>query len=181
MNTIDCIKTRRSVRKFLEKPIPRETMEEIMEAVRFAPSWKNTQVSRYYIVEDRELIREIGEKGVLGFAFNSKTIQRSAALAVQTIVTGVSGCEPDGSFSTEKGAGWEMYDAGISAQTFCLAAWEHGVGTVILGIVDPGEVGRMLHVPEGELVTSIIAMGYPLEEKKEAPARRETAELVTYR
>ena len=52
MNTLDCIKTRRSVRKYADKPVPHELIEQAIAAAAYAPSWKNTQVTRYYVVDD---------------------------------------------------------------------------------------------------------------------------------
>lgn len=52
MNTIDCIKSRRSVRKFTEEKVPHEVLEQLVELSRWAPSWKNTQIARYVAVED---------------------------------------------------------------------------------------------------------------------------------
>lgn len=55
MNTVDCIKTRRSVRKFTEEKVPHEVLEQLVELSRWAPSWKNTQIARYVAVEDEAL------------------------------------------------------------------------------------------------------------------------------
>lgn len=179
METIACIESRRSVRKYTDQPIEQETLKKIVEATAFAPSWKNTQIVRYTIVSDRALISAIANEAVLDFAFNTKTMERSALLAVQTVVTGISGYEKDGSFSTAKGNGWEMYDAGISAQTFCLAAHNYGVGTVIMGVVDGPKIKELLALPDQEEVTTIIAMGYPLA-ANEAPPRKKVEELLRF-
>lgn len=50
METIKCIETRRSIRKFKEEQVSHEVMQEIVSAASFAPSWKNTQVTRYVVV-----------------------------------------------------------------------------------------------------------------------------------
>ena len=91
---------------------------------------------------------------------------------------GRSGVERDGSFSTAKGDGWLMFDAGVAAQTFCLAAHAHGVGTVIMGIFDAEKVAEYLSVPEDLEVVALISMGYPAEAPA-APKRKEVAELLT--
>ena len=179
MNTIQCIKTRRSVRKYTDEPVEHEILNKIVEAASYAPSWKNTQIVRYTMVENRAMIEKIADEAVLGFVYNAKTIRRSKILAVQTVVRGLSGYEQDGTFSTDKGAGWEMYDAGISAQTFCLAAHEYGVGTVIMGIFDAEKIGQLLQIPKDQVVTAVIAMGQPAEER-DAPARRSIEEIVRF-
>ena len=74
MEALECIKSRRSVRKYKEESISRETIEKIIESAAFAPSWKNTQITRYTIVENEAIKAKIAEEAVLGFTFNEKTI-----------------------------------------------------------------------------------------------------------
>ena len=50
MTAKDCIKGRRSIRKFKEQPIDRELLSEIIETASYAPSWKHTQITRYIAV-----------------------------------------------------------------------------------------------------------------------------------
>ena len=179
MDAIECIKTRRSIRKYSDQPISHETVQEIMEATIMAPSWKNTQSVRYTFVEDREKIETIADSAVLGFEFNTKTMKRSAMLAVQTVVSGLSGREEDGTVTTAKGDTWQMFDGGISAQTFCLAAHALGVATVIMGIVDDTLIRETLGLPENETVTCVIAMGYPIAPQK-TPPRHPAGEMMRY-
>lgn len=72
-----------------------------------------------------------------------------------------------------------MYDAGISAQTFCLAAHEYGVGTVIMGMFDESKIREIVDIPDGESVTAIIGMGYP-EEEKTAPKHKDVDEVLRF-
>lgn len=179
MDALTCIETRRSVRKYTGESVPHEVLEEIVKETSYAPSWKNTQTIRYTVVEDRAVIDAIAEEAVLGFTFNTKTIHRCTALVIQSCVKGVSGFEPDGSYSTSKEDRWEMYDAGISAQTFCLAAHAKGVGSVILGVIDDAKIAELAHLPEGEQVTALIAIGYP-EKQSSPPPRKEVSELLRF-
>ena len=55
MEVLDCIKTRRSVRKFKEDAVPHELIAEVVSAAAWAPSWKNTQTARYIVLENKEL------------------------------------------------------------------------------------------------------------------------------
>ena len=177
MEALECIKSRRSVRKYKDESISRETIEKIIESAAFAPSWKNTQITRYTIIENEAIKAKIAEEAVLGFTFNEKTIKRAPAIAVQSIVKG--GFEPDGSYSTPKKDGWEMFDAGISAEAFCLAAHTYGVGTVILGYADYDMIREILGLPESREVVAIIAMGYH-ETDNPAPARLSVDELLNF-
>ena len=52
MNTVDCIKSRRSIRRFKPDSVKHSLIEEIVSAASFSPSWKNTQVVRYHVVKN---------------------------------------------------------------------------------------------------------------------------------
>ena len=180
MDAIECIKTRRSVRRYTEDIISHETIEEIIDVARMAPTWKNTQTLRYLVVQDKAVIDKIAEECVLGFEHNSKTLCKCNNLVVLVQITGRCGYEKDGSFSTSKGTGWEMFDAGVAAQTFCLAAHEKGVGSCILGVFDDAKVADLLELPEGQAVTALIPIGVPKFAPDPTP-RKEVSELVSYR
>ena len=179
MNTTDCIKTRRSIRNYKEEQIPQDVIKEVVEIARFAPSWKNTQIARYYVVQTPELKQKIAESCVMGFTYNTGTLTKAPALVVVAYVEKRSGFERDGSCTTSKGSDWEMFDAGIATQTFCLAANEKGLGTCIMGIFDDKAVAEAINLPEGQKVGALIAVGYPAEEPA-APARKEVEQLVQF-
>ena len=179
MDIKECIETRRSVRHFTGEPVSQEVIREIIRLASFSPSWKNTQTPRYTIVTDKQVIERIANDCVLGFHYNTKTLTRCTALAVQSVVTNISGMEKDGTSTTSKGSTWEVFDAGISAQTFCLAAHSLGIGTCIMGIFDDEKIAARIGLPEGEQVSALIAMGYPDEDSK-MPPRLEVSEIVRF-
>lgn len=180
MEALQCIETRRSIRKFKEEAVDHATIDKIVAAASMAPSWKNTQITRYSVIESREVLDNIANNCVLNFEFNQKTISRAQQLVVVSYVEGRCGYERDGSFSTSKGDRWQMFDAGIATQTFCLAAHDMGVGTVILGIFDEDKVAEAINLPEGQKVAALIVMGYPNQEC-DAPPRKAVEELVSYK
>ncbi|MFR0941492.1 MAG: nitroreductase family protein [Butyricicoccus sp.] len=149
MEALECIKTRRSIRKFTEQPVTEEEVRQVVEAAAFAPSWKNTQIARYIVVTDKEKKDKLADNCMLGFAYNQKTTHGAPALVVLTMIKERSGYERDGSFSTPLAAHWQSFDAGVAAQTFCLSAHALGLGTVIMGIYDPAEVAKVVEIPEG--------------------------------
>ena len=178
MQIDECIKSRRSVRKYSDQEINNEVLSEIVDLARFSPSWKNTQVVRYHVVKNPDTKEKIAQNCVLGFEFNAKTVVRCNALDIVSVVTGISGYEKDGSYSTSQEDRWEMFDAGIANQTVCLAAHSKGVGSVILGVFDENKIRQYISLPENERVTNLIALGYPLEQAKSAPPRKEVSELL---
>ncbi len=179
MDTKECIQSRRSIRRYTGQPITRETIEQIVALASYAPSWKNTQIARYTIVTDRAVIEKIANECVLGFTHNAGILLGCTVLAVQSVLVKHSGYDRDGSFSTAKGQHWESFDAGIAAQTFCLAANEFGVGTCILGIFDDAKVAEAVNLPSTQSVSCLIPMGYPAENPA-VPARKSVGELIRY-
>ena len=179
MEALECIKTRRSVRKFTEQPVTEAEIREVIEAAAYAPSWKNTQIARYIAVTDKEKKARLADDCMMGFAHNQKTTHGAPALVVLTMVTERSGYERDGSFSTALGTHWQSFDAGIAAQTFCLAAHAQGLGTVVMGIFDPAEVAKVVDIPEGQQVAALIALGHPAEEPQ-APKRKDVDTLLRF-
>ena len=161
MDALECIKTRRTVRKFKDEAIPQETLRELISAASFSPAWKNTRVARYTVITDRAAIARIAAQGVLGNAHNAGIINGAHCLIVQSAVNKLAGYEKDVTPSTVKGDGYTMYDCGISAQSLSLAAHALGLGSVIMGIIDYDTIASIIALPEDETVTAAIAVGYP--------------------
>lgn len=181
MELITAIKERRSIRKFQDKKIPRELLEEIVNISAYAPSWKNTQVARYVIVDDEATIKALANEEVAyGFKENIAALEEAAALLILTYVKGRSGYDRDGSFSTEKGDRWQMFDAGIAAQTFCLVAHEKGLGTVIQGYFDEAAIRKIVELPEDQEIAALIPMGYP-DIEPDAPPRKDASKLLSFK
>lgn len=178
MNTIECINTRRSIRRFTEEPVSHETMTKIIEAAAMAPSWKNTQITRYIVVEDKEIKERIAAETTNDF--NAATIRSAAAVVAITVVKKRCGYERDGSFTTVKEDSWQMFDAGVASQTFCLAAHEYGIGSVIMGIFDYDKVAAMIDVPEDQEMVALIPIGHPAE-APQPPKRKTVEDLLKYK
>ena len=176
METFATIKTRRSVRAYEDRPIDKAVLEEILGAALLAPSWKNTQTAGYIVVESPEMKRKLLEALP---PYNQRIVATAPAVVVMTTVHGRSGFERDGSFTTKKEDRWEIFDAGIACQTLCLAAWEKGIGSCIMGIYDEERLPDLLEVPEGQLVTAVVALGYPAETPN-VPKRKTLEEKVRY-
>lgn len=182
MNTLEAIKTRRSIRDFKEEKVSRETIEQIISAASYAPSWKNSQVTRYVAIEDESLIKKIGNDCVCGFDYNSNTLVKTPLLFVVSCIKGRSGFERDGSYSTPKEDRWQTYDTGIATATLCLAAHELGVGTVIMGIFDEKAIATLIQLPEDQEITAIVASGYAKTDPLllEAPKRKSVDQLLRF-
>ena len=177
MTANECIKGRRSIRKFTDQPVSHELLSQIIETASFAPSWKNTQITRYIAVEGEK--KAALAKCTNLYPGNGVIMENAPMVIAVTVITGRSGYERDGSFSTPKGTGWQMFDAGVASEAFCLAAHEQGLGTVIMGLFDEEEASRLLELPEDRELVALIPIGYPAEAPT-APRRKTVDDLLSY-
>ena len=181
MELTTAVKERRSVRKYEERTVPHEVIEEIIEAARYSPSWKNSQIVRYVLVENHELKDKLATGDYsYGFKYNAAALTNAPQVMILAYKRNRSGFDKDGSFSTPKGEFWEAFDCGLAAQTFCLLAHERGIGTVIQGYFDDAKLAELLGLPEDMSVGAVIPMGYRGEENI-APKRKEVEELICYK
>lgn len=179
MQTLDAIKTRRTIRKFTEEPVSHEVIEKIVEASAYASIGRITQTARYIIIEETALKDRIAREAVMGFEWNTASflVHRYWLFSLRS---GESDYEKDGAYSTSKKDKWEMFDAGIAAQTFQLAAHECGIGSVVMGIFDEVKVKELLGLDDTLNVSALIAIGHPAIQPT-APARKPVQELIQYR
>ena len=177
MTANECIRGRRSIRKFTDQPVSHELLAQIVETASYAPSRKHTQIVRYIAVEGEK--KAALAKCTAIVPGNGKIMDDAPMVIAVTIIKGRSGYERDGSFSTPKGDRWQMYDAGAAGEAFCLAAHEQGLGTVIMGLFDEEEATKLLELPEDRELVALIPVGYP-DEAPAAPRRKPVEDLLSY-
>ncbi len=177
MTAKECIVGRRSIRQFTNQPVSHEVLAEIVRTASYAPSWKHTQITRYIAVEGET--KEKLSHCTSAYARNGEIIANAPMVVAVTIIKGCSGFERDGSFSTGRGGSWQMFDAGVASEAFCLAAYEQGLGTVIMGIFDQEEASSVLGIPDDRDLIALIPIGYPAE-SPEAPRRKAVEELLSF-
>ena len=153
------LKSRRSIRKY--KPgqsISKEMVEHLIEAAILAPSWKNSQTARYYVVMSDDMLKRVKETCLP--AFNQTNSKDAPVLIVAAFVKNRSGYENDGTPSNELGNGWGCYDLGMHNQNLLLKAKDLGLDTLVMGIRDAGKLRELLSIGEDQDVAAVIALGY---------------------
>lgn len=178
MTAKECIMGRRSIRQFTDQPVSHELLAQIVETASYAPSWKHTQIVRYIAVEGETKAKLAACTST--FPNNGKIMENAPMVVAITVVKGRCGFERDGSYTTKRGDSWQMYDAGVASEAFCLAAYEQGLGTVILGIFDQDEATAVLEIPEDRELVALIALGTPAEAPV-APRRKSVEDLLSYK
>lgn len=169
------LETRRSIRKYQDKPVDRELIREIVKAASLAPSWKNSQVSRFYVADGEkkaELMACLPE-------FNQASVKDAPVLIVTTVVKKRSGFERDGSYSTHLKEGFQCFDNGLAVQNLCLKAHELGLGTLIMGLYDEPAIREFLKLDDTQEIVSVIAVGYA-DIEPDMPKRRDMDVLLTF-
>jgi nitroreductase len=172
---IDIIRTRRSIRKYEDRDVPPEALNAILQAVRWAPSWANTQCWEIVVVRDRTV------KEQLQATLPPKGNPATGAMVQAPVVLALCGKLKSSGFYkdqvTTKFGDWFMFDLGIACQTICLAAHALGLGTVVVGLFDHDKAGNVLKVPAGYELVAMLPLGFPAKISS-APNRREIAEFT---
>ena len=176
MEVIEAIKTRRSIRRYKPTPVKEEDLEAVLEAARWAPSWKNSQCWRFIIVRDSEIKARLAETLAPGNP-SASAIRNAPIVIAACAELGKAGYK-EGKVETEKGD-WHMFDVALAMQNLMLAAHSLGLGTVHVGWLDHIKAAEVLGLPEGVTLVELTPLGYSDEQPK-APPRKELAELVFY-
>ena len=179
MDTLEAIKTRRSVRKFSDRPVEPEKLQAVLEAVQASPSWSNMQCWRMVVVKDagtRAKISDLSfvESFFASRGYKSNPAQKGIADAPVVIVL----CAIPEQSGEMKGQPYYMTDAGIASENLMLAAHAFGLGTVFVGVFDEEKLGDLLQIPPGVRIVGLFPIGYPLTEPKAGPPRRSLEEIV---
>ena len=167
MNVIEAIQTKRAVRHFSERPIPRPTADQILNAGRRAASSKNTQPWRFIAVTHKPTQAALAQCGEWAGHI------AGAALAVAILTP-----DPSEKFQT-------MFDCGQAAAQMQLAAWELGIGSCPASIYQPEQARAILGFGDEWHLRIVLSFGYPLKPEalttpNKAGGRRSLDDVVAW-
>lgn len=179
METLEAIRTRRSVRKFSDQPVEPEKLTAVLEAVRQAPSWSNLQCWSLVVVTDqaaREKLSELSfvESFFSVYGYKANPAQKGIAQAPVVIVA----CADPARSGALHDQPYYMADLGIAAENLMLAAHDQGLGSVFVGVYDEAQVKALLGIPDNVKVVGLFPLGYPAGESKGGPPRKSLEEFV---
>jgi nitroreductase len=160
MSMIDLMKTRRSIRSFLPKPVSDEDAIKILNAARLAPSGGNRQHWRFIYVNDPQVLRMIKNC--------SPGFYGDAPAAI------VAGLEDEGS---GPGSVIGLLDIGFAAENILLAAHALGLGGCAVGSFIAAAVKKVVNTPENFRPVLIFSIGYP-DKTPDMPAKKKLSEIV---
>ena len=200
----EVITSRKSIRKYKPDPIPRDTLERLIEAARWAPSGENAQPWRFVIVEEREKIKAIGK--VAGMADRRQFSAEFAAGETekrlkkikdpkkrQKVMEKLTGGHVSSFLENAplviivcgKKDVWDLpYDCSAAIENILIMAVAAGLGTCwvespVMDVRDEEKIKAMLEIPKNMKVLTAISVGYPDESPKPRP-RLPRDELVFY-
>ena len=171
------LEERRSIRAFdPEKHVTAEQIQEIVQAAIQAPSWKNSQTTRYYALVTPEKVEEFSAKCLP--EFNQKS-SKGAALVVTAFVKDRSGFTQDGTPDNEVGNGWGYYDCGLHDMNLLLEAANQGLSTLVMGLRDADKLREAFDIPKEESIVSVISVGYS-DADPDRPTRKSVEEIAKF-
>ncbi len=169
MQFSEVIKERYSCRSFDGRAVEPEKLAEILEAGRLAPTAKNLQEQRIYVVQSAEGLAKIDK--LTRCRYNAATVL-IVAFDKGNVFTYPGGKRDSG-----------IEDASIVTTHMVLAAKNAGVDSTWLNLIDPDEVKREFSLPENEEVLCLLNLGYADENAKPSDnhsSRKPTAETVSF-
>ena len=154
---LDIIKSRRSIRHFLEMPIPSEVLYSLLEAARWAPSGSNSQPWLFVVIRKQANIQKIKmfSPGLGGDPTALIVLCSDASVATRTYLMSIA----------------------MAAQNILLTATENDLGSCVIRSFNQAAIQSLLHLPSHVMPELIVSLGYPAKPAK-VPSRRPSEDVV---
>lgn len=161
------IKKRFSTRKFSDKKVEKEKLAKILEAARLAPTAKNLQAFKIYVVESREGIEKIDK--ATRCRYNAPTV---------LVICGDKNGYSHGNHS------YVDIDTSIVTTHLMLAATNEGIDNIWIGLFEPDIIKEEFNLPDNLIPVNLLPIGYKTDDFKPSPmhtTRKNLEELVEYK
>lgn len=164
MDVLSALEGRRSIRRYLDKPVEDEKLNKVLDAARLSPSATNSQNWKFVVVKDSQTRFRLTEA-----AYRNKFLGEAPIIIVA--------CGTDSESIMSCGQYRYTVDLSIATSYMILEAYEQGLGTCWLGSFDENKVKEILGIPEKVRVVSMFPLGYPAESPAQRP-RKPLEEIV---
>lgn len=147
--------SRRTIRRFKQKPIPKYIIKRLINAARLAPSAANLQPLEYVIVADKDICARIFPhlKWAGYIAPEGTPPPDKRPVAYIAVLVNKTKAQPK----------YAAYDVGAAAQNILLAAWEQGIGSCWMQAIDRRKLKKILNISPDYRLDSVISLGYRAE------------------
>lgn len=189
-NLMDLLRTRRTYRRFRQKEISQEILEEILTAARLASSAANKQPLSYIVIREPEKVAEVFAHTRWAGALPPEVGQPKEGERPVLFIAVIENQNINSCCDT---------DAGLAISNMTLAAWNRGVGSCMIGACNKPALSEMFGLTEKQVLHTVVAFGYPshmshivdmedpeqfkyyLDEKKDyVVPKRKLEDVVTY-
>jgi nitroreductase len=170
------VQGRKSIRKFLDKPVEKEKILFCLEAARVAPSASNVQPWRFLVIDEPKLIEKFAKEAFSGIYYPTKFAAKAPVIIVilarLDIIANRIGKQI-------QNINFYCIDIGIAGEHIVLQAEELGLGTCWIGWFNPRKTRKFFKIPQKYKVVSLMAMGY-YEKKPSRERRRKSLEEIVW-
>ncbi len=171
---IENIYTRRSVRDYKDKPVPKRIIDELLGAAVMAPSAMNRQPWHFSVVVGKENLDYFNERALKQWKIIG--IGAKLALRLQSIGSIFYNAPLLIVISGKKGDEWLKNDVGLAAQNMFLTAHSLGLGSCWIGFAKPldkdKEARKKLGIPNDFEIVAPLIFGYPKKKTEKIPKRK---------
>jgi len=172
MDFFETVKKRKSIRKFLDKEVSMQKIEQILDAARLAPSALNSQPWDFVVILDKEIKKQI--RAIYDHARSVKKLYKQDTSFVQngTIIAVCS----------HRDSPKHVISSSLAAQNILLASTALNLGSVIMTAplstsADKEEIQELLKVPSAHDIIALVVVGHS-DEKPESKLKRDLGEIL---
>jgi nitroreductase len=170
MDTLEAIRSRRSVHDFEDKKVENEKIGVLIESVRWAPSAGNKQPWEIIVLDDKKKISALSE-----IALEQNWIKKAPLFVVICINQRMA----EGSFGVRGKNMYALQSTAAAVQNMMLAATDIGLATCWVDVYDEEKTAELLGCPEHVVPIVAVAVGYA-ERTPEPPLRHEIPNFAWY-
>jgi len=167
LDVFEAVKTRRSIRKYSDKPVEKNKLLKVLEAARLSPSANNNQPSHFIVVSDNATLKSL-----------LPAYTREWFVKAPVVIVACS--YPDKAWSRMDGESFWKVDSAIAVENMVLVAHEAGLGTCWVAAFDEKKVKEVLDIPKEVRLIAMLPLGYPAEQKGEVTDRKSLDEIIHY-
>lgn len=170
------VKQRRSIRRYLDRPVEREKIFACIEAARLAPSADNVQPWRFLVIDEPEIKEALARDAFSGIYFISRFAAKAPVLIIilarLDIIANRIGKQI-------QNIHFYLIDIGIAGEHIVLQAEELGLGTCWIGWFNTRKTRKTLNIPRKYKIVSMLSLGY-YDRKPSKPKKRRTLDEIVW-
>lgn len=170
------VRSRRSIRRYLPKPVEREKITACLEAARLAPSAENAQTWRFLVLDEPDLRSRFAKEAFSGIFANCRFAAEAPVLVL--ILARLDFLANRLGRQVQK-IPFYMIDVGIAGEHIVLQAEEFGLGTCWIGWFHIRKTRKFFKIPRKYKIVALLAMGY-YEHKPKREQRRKPLDDIAW-